>query len=190
MLQNFSQQDLSFMCFWRNVYRSALVPQNLPCLEKFLVAHLHEEITLKSISQAKEKCNSLVLSRSYCWVIWRCHGIPLVHCYYFGLEPTVRKDSWMRMTSVTAMVILFESNILKVTWSQLCSKFLSRITSHIENNTMKDTLQLNNLQKWFNIHAKYLTKTLVNIMKQKSLKVPGKDKLHKNPRVHFKEHYT
>ena len=135
ILQNFSQQDLSFMCFWRNVYRSALIPQNLPCLEKFLVAHLHEEITLKSISQVKEKCNSFVLSRSYCWMIWRCHGIPLVHCYYFGLEPTVRKDSWMRMTSVTAMVILFESNILKVTWSQLCSSSFQELQA-----TLKSTL--------------------------------------------------
>ena len=36
-------------------------------------------------------------------------------CYYFCLEPTVRKDTWMRTTSVTVMVIFFESVILKVT---------------------------------------------------------------------------
>ena len=123
-LQNFSQQGLSFVCFWRNVYRSALVPRNLLCLEKFLVARLHEEITLKSMSQTKEKCDSLVLSRSYLWMVWRCHGILRVHRYYFCLEPKARKDTWMRTTSVTVMVILFESSILKVTWSQLCSKFL------------------------------------------------------------------
>ena len=123
-LQNFSQQGLSFVCFWRNVYRSALVPRNLLCLEKFLVARLHEEITLKSMSQINKKCDSLVLSRSYLWMVWRCHGISRVHRYYFCLETTVRKDTWMRMTSVTVMVILLEDSILKVTWLQLCSKFL------------------------------------------------------------------
>ena len=122
--QNFSQQGLSFVCFWRNVFRSALVPQNLPCFERFLVARLHEEIILKSMYQTKEKFNSLVLSRSYLWMVWRCYGITHVPCYYFCLEPTVRKDTWMRTISVTVMIILFESSIVKVTWSQLCSKFL------------------------------------------------------------------
>ena len=124
MLQNFSQQSLSFVCFWWNLYRSALVPRNLPCLEKFLVARLHEEITLKYMFQTKQKCDSLVLNRSYLWMVWRYHRIPRVHRYHFCLETTVRKDVWMRMTSVTVMVILFESSILRVTWSQLCWKFL------------------------------------------------------------------
>ena len=53
---------------------------------------------------AKEKCDSLVLSRSDLWMVWRCHGIPRVYCYYFYLEPTVRKDTWMRTASVTVMV--------------------------------------------------------------------------------------
>ena len=75
------------------------------------------------MSQTKEKCDSLVLSRSDLWIVWRCHGIPRVCCYYFCLEPTVRKDAWMRTTSVTVMAF-FSSGILKVTWSQLCSKFL------------------------------------------------------------------
>ena len=123
-LQNFSQQGLSFVCFWRNVYRSALVPRNLLWLEKFLVARLHEEITLNSMSQTKEKCNFLVLGRSYLWMVWRGHGIPRVHRYYFCLESTVRKDTWMRTTSINVIVILFESSMLNVTWSQLCSKFL------------------------------------------------------------------
>ena len=73
---------------------------------------------------AKEKCDSLALSRSDLWMVWRCHGIPRVYCYYFYLEPTVRKKTWMRTASVTVMVHFFESGILKVTWSQLCSKSL------------------------------------------------------------------
>ena len=35
--------------------------------------------------KTKEKCDSLVLSRSYLWMLWRCYGIPAVHYYYFCL---------------------------------------------------------------------------------------------------------
>ena len=122
---NFFQKGLSFVCFWRNVYWSVLVPKNLLCLEKFLVARLHKEITPKSMSQTKEKCDPLVLRRSYLWMVWsRCHEFLRAHRYYFCLEPKAREDTWLRTTSVTVMVILFESSILKVTWSQLCSEFL------------------------------------------------------------------
>ena len=54
---------------------------------------------------AKEKCDSLALSRSDLWLVWRCHGIPRVYCYYFYLERAVRKGTWMRTASVTVMVI-------------------------------------------------------------------------------------
>ena len=73
---------------------------------------------------AKEKCDSLALSRSDLWMVWRCHGIPRVYFHYFYLELTVGKDTWMRTASVTVMVPFFESGILKVTWSQLCWKSL------------------------------------------------------------------
>ena len=49
----------------------------------------------------------------------------------FYLESTVRKDNWMRTAFVTVMVIFFESGILKVTWSQLCSKsILNKYEAH------------------------------------------------------------
>ena len=64
------------------------------------------------------------LSRSGLWMIWIGHSIPRVYCYYFCLEPTVTNDTAMRTTSVTVIVIFFESGILKVNWSQLCSKSL------------------------------------------------------------------
>ena len=44
--------------------------------------------------------------------------------YYFCLESTVRKDTWIRTTSVTATVFFFASGILKVTCSQVCLKSL------------------------------------------------------------------
>ena len=50
----------------------------------------------------------------------------------------------------------------------------SLIMRHVENSTLKDTLQVNNLRIWINIRDKSLIKTSVNIMKQKSMQVPGK----------------
>ena len=83
------------------------------------------------LCQTKEKCDSLVLSRYDLWMVWRFHGIPRVYCCYFCLEPTVRKDTWMSTTSVTVMVVFFEKSILKITWSQLCSKYLlSKYEAH------------------------------------------------------------
>ena len=56
-----------FLCFCRNVYRSALVPQNLPCPEKFLVAYLHSDIVLFA------KCSILN--------VWQCSAyISLNNC--------------------------------------------------------------------------------------------------------------
>ena len=60
---------------------------------------------------------------------------------------------------------------------------------HIENSTLKDSLRLNNLQPWNNKYTKSFIKTSVNL-KQKPIKVPGKDKLHKNLSKNFEECYT
>ena len=41
------------------------------------------KIILKSLFQTKEKCDSLVLSRSGFWIVWRCHGIRRVFIFLF-----------------------------------------------------------------------------------------------------------
>ena len=78
----------------------------------------------------------------------------------------------MKTTSVTVMVVLFESSILKVTRLQLCSKFLLKIYVDFVNRILKDALQLNNLRTWINIRAKSSIETSGKIMKQISMKVP------------------
>ena len=81
----------------------------------------------------------------------------------------------MRTTSLSVMVIFSESGILKVTYHSYTQSSFSTITSHTENSTLKDTLQRNNLRTWTNIRAKpFFIKTLINIMKKKSMKVPRK----------------
>ena len=62
---------------------------------------------------------------------------------------------------------------------------------------MKDILQLKILRTWIKIlriwikvHANSFNKTLVNIMKRESTKVPWKLSLERNYDPHFKEHCT
>ena len=51
----------------------------------------------------------------------------------FCLETTVRENNWLRTTSVTAMVIFFESVILKVLDHSYVQSSFSTITRHLDN---------------------------------------------------------
>ena len=93
------------------------------------------------MSQTKEKCDSLVLSRSDLWIVWRCHGIPRACCYYFCLEPTLRKDAWMRTTSVTVMVFFSKVAFWKLLDHSNIQSSFPIITRHIENSILKDTAE-------------------------------------------------
>ena len=117
----------------------------------------------------QEKCDSLVLSRSDLWIVWRCHGISRVYSYYFCLDPTVRKDAWIRTTSITVMVFFSKVGF----WKLIDDSYVKSSFSIIENSIFKDTLQLNIFRKWIDLRAKSFIKTSVN-MKQKSMKVYGK----------------
>ena len=125
------------------------------------------------MSHTKEKCDSLVLSRSDLWKVWRCHGILRVCCYYFCLEPTVRKDAWMRTTSVTVMAFFSKVAFWKLLDHSYVQSSFPIIMRNIENSILKDTLQLNIFRTWINLRATSFIKTSVN-MKQKSMTVPRK----------------
>ena len=120
------------------------------------------------MSQTKEKYHSFALSRSNLWmVVWRWHGIPCVYCYYFCLELTVRKDTWVRTTCITVTVIFFESGILKVTWSQLCSKYLLNNYEPRWQQYFEIYPTVLYLRTWINMRAKSFNKTLVNVTETK-----------------------
>ena len=53
---------------------------------------------------------------------------------------------------------------------------------HVDNDILKDTLRLKILWTWIKIRANSFIKTLVNIMKRKSTKVPCKLSLGKKMR--------
>ena len=89
------------------------------------------------MSHTKEKCDSLVLSRSDLWKVWRCHGILRVCCYYFCLEPTVRKDGWMWTTSVTVMAFFSKVAFWKLLDHSYSQSSFTIDTRHIENSFWK-----------------------------------------------------
>ena len=61
---------------------------------------------------------------------------------------------------------------------------------HIDSIS-KDTLQLKILPTWINVRANSFTKTWVNIIKRKLMKVPGKKyQLHKSLSLEFEKHCT
>ena len=68
----------------------------------------------------------------------------------------------------------FEKAILKVTWSQLCSKVLFNNYGRIDSSILKDTLQLKILRTLVKVCSNSFVKTWANLIKRKSMKVPGK----------------
>ena len=104
-----------------------------------------------------------------------------VFVFIFCLEPTLRNDIWMRAPSPSVMILFFQNVILKVTLSQLCSKFLLNNYAGHDNNMLTTALWMipGSFREWIMIHANYFIKTWVNIMKQKSTKLPWKLSLSK-----------
>ena len=90
------------------------------------------------MSQTNEKCDSLVLTRSELWIVWRYHGIPRVCCYYFCLEPAVRKDAWMRTTSVIVTAFFSKVAFRKLLDHSSVQSSFPINTRHIENSILKE----------------------------------------------------
>ena len=119
------------------------------------------------MSRTKEKCDSLAFSRSDLWVVWKWHRIPRVHRYYFCLEPTVRKNTWMRTTSITVMVIFSKVAFWKLLDHCYVQSLISTITRHIDNNILKDTQQFYILWTWMNMRTKSFIKIVVNVTERR-----------------------
>ena len=128
------------------------------------------------MSQTKEKCDSLVLSRSDLWIVWRCHGVPRVCCYYFYLELTVEKDAWMRTTSITFMAFFLKVAFWKLLDHSYVRSFFQIIMKHIENSILKDTIQVNIFRTWINLCTTSFIKTSVNMKQISKRSVAQKSK--------------
>ena len=60
-LKNFCLGGIFFLCFLRKVYQSNLIPQNLPCPEKYLIAHLHLFLSESKSSFVTWSASSLIM---------------------------------------------------------------------------------------------------------------------------------
>ena len=89
----------------------------------------------------------------------------------FYSEPLVRKNTWMRTTSVTVTFFFLEGAALKVTLSQKCSQVFHKIKRHTGNRIWEI------IYSW-RFYRNGLTYVLVlswsNIMKRKLTKIPEK----------------
>ena len=112
-LQNVSLWGLSFLCFWQNVYWSALALRNLPWPEKFLVVCLHsgiilfykklhlEYLTVFWIRLCLESC-SVTCTVTLCYVLHQTHSL-LVILY---------SNKWIRGGFTKSHVITLLSHII------------------------------------------------------------------------------
>ena len=113
-------------------------------------------------------------------MVWRWYVIPCVR-FYFLFRTKVKKWYFDESALPQGYDTFFQNVILKVTLSQLCSKFfLNNYVGH-DNNMLTTAFWMipGSVREWIMIHANYFIKTWVNIMKQKSTKLPGKLSLSK-----------
>ena len=112
----------------------------------------------------------------------------MVFCIFiltFCLKQSVRKDIWMRTTSVTVVVIFWKchsESYLITTMFKICSQQLWAILTPAFWKTP-------NSCRFYGHGSTYvLILPWAIIMKQILTNRPGK--LHKNPRLHFEENFT
>ena len=95
----------------------------------------------------------LFLSRGTFWMVWRYHGISCFHFYFF-VKKYCKKENFDENNFHQCYRNFFGSPVLKVTWSELCSKFfLNNYEAHYWQRHLRDTLQLKILRPWIHIRA-------------------------------------
>ena len=106
-------------------------------------------------------------------MIRRCNGVSCVN-FYFSLFRTNGKKWHVDKNGFHTVMAVFSKVLF---WKLLDHSYIqssfSAITRHINNNVLKDTLQLRILRTWINIRANSFTNK--------------NDQLHKIPSLHVKE---
>ena len=106
-------------------------------------------MTLHSMSQTKK--NGTTLFRVDVIFEWYEGAMVFrIFIFIFGLETTVRENSWVGRTSVAVIVKFFRKYNSESTSSQLCSKFILNNYEAPWQRHLKDTVQLNILRTWIN----------------------------------------
>ena len=108
---------------------------------------------------------------------------------FFSLEPTVRKDTWMRTTSITVRVVSLKVPFWKLLDQRYVKSSFSTIARHSGNSILKENLHLKIFRTCIKIGAYSFIKTWVSINENRI----GYFKyyyLHKKLSQHFKENDT
>ena len=66
------------------------------------------------MTQTTEKWDSLVLSTADFWMVWRYHGIPFFHFYFFLFRSNNKKNNWVRNFFVIMIVIISKVSFWKL----------------------------------------------------------------------------
>ena len=120
------------------------------------------------MTQTREKWDFIVLSRADFWNGMKVLWYSVFSFLFFCLEPTVKKNTWMRTTSFTITVIFLKVPLGKLLNHSHVLTFFSTITMHIHNGIWK-TPYSRRLYRHRSTYAIILIS--VKIMKQKSTKV-------------------
>ena len=93
------------MCFWGKVYRSAVIPQNFTCPEKFLVARLPRVVNC--ISKEKVSYELIVLGISEEKVSYEIIVLGIIISVSFHWEVSWTAFSLLVLTVVSSLTTLF-----------------------------------------------------------------------------------
>ena len=117
---------------------------------KTLTLLKQKDIILNSMTQTREKWDSLVFSRGDFWMIWRYHGILYIHFYFLFRNNVWReqldKNNFCHCYSF--FFFFFWKCYSESTWLQLCSEFFLNNYEALWQQHLKDTLQLKILRTW------------------------------------------
>ena len=111
------------------------------------------------MSQTREKRDSLALNRA-CFKRYENTMIFCLFVFIFCLKPMVTEQQ-MRTITVTTMVFLFESTILKSLDHNYVESSFATIKRHFDNGIWNNTLQLKILRAWINIGTNYFLSKLL-----------------------------
>ena len=118
---------------------------------KTLTLLKQKDIILNSMTQTREKWDSLVFSRGDFWMIWRYHGILYIH-FYFLFRNNVWREQLDKNNFCHCHSFFFFFFFLKcyseITWLKLFSEFFLNNYEALWQQHLKDTLQLKILRTW------------------------------------------
>ena len=118
---------------------------------KTLTLLKQKDIILNSMTQTREKWDSLVFSRGDFWMIWRYHGILYIHFYFLFRNNVWReqldKNNFCHCYSFF-FFFFFWKCYSESTWLQLCSEFFLNNYEALWQQHLRDTLQLKILRTW------------------------------------------